>query len=93
MLEEYVFNDILERLNRQKAVEELKIKIKQKEAGVIQSVSGDLILPDIELVYYFDQQHLLQIDYSFSDNVSSETRKFWESIIIALIKSNKNLNE
>lgn len=93
MLEEYVFNDILERLNRQKAVEELKIKIKQKEAGVIQSVSGDLILPDIELAYYFDQQHLLQIDYSFSDNVSSETRKFWESIIVALIKSNKKLNE
>lgn len=93
MLEEYVFNGNLKQLNRQKTVEELKTKINQKEAGVIQSVSGDLILPDIELVYYFDQQHLLQIDYSFSDNVSSEKRNFWESMIAALTKNNKNLSK
>ncbi|KRM06215.1 MAG: hypothetical protein ABF804_03900 [Liquorilactobacillus ghanensis] len=81
MLEEYLISGVSKKEDRRQVVKDLIVRIKQKKSGKVQSTTGDLFLPDIEIIYYFNQRQILQIDYAFSDSVSLEAREFWENLI------------
>lgn len=80
-VEEYFIEGTNLKVERQQALKKLKTQIKHKIAGSLQSTAGDFLLPNVEIIYHFNQQEKLQIDYAFSDCVPVEIRAFWEKAI------------
>ncbi|WP_281165797.1 hypothetical protein [Liquorilactobacillus sicerae] len=80
-VEEYLIKGINLKVDRQQALEKMKVQVRHKASGALRSTAGDFLLPDIEIIYHFNQQQELQIDYVFSDCVPTEIREFWEKVI------------